>query len=64
MNLSVELSLSEGEQLEKAAAKLGLRPEELARAAVKELCKGTQDDFLRVADKVLKKNKDLYERLN
>ncbi len=63
MQLSLELSQSERERLEKAAAQLGLRPEELARAAVNDLCSQPQEDFQQIATRVLEKNKTLYKRL-
>jgi hypothetical protein len=64
MNLSLELSQNEHERLEKAAAQLGLKPEELARAAVNDLCSQSQEDFQQIATRVLEKNKSLYERLS
>ena len=63
MNLSLELSQTEHEQLEKVAEQLGLRPEELARAAVNELCNQPPEDFQQIATRVLEKNKALYKRL-
>lgn len=45
------------------ADRLGVRPEELATAAVIDLLHRDEDDFHAAADYVLGKNRDLYQRL-
>jgi hypothetical protein len=61
----MELELSEAvlAQLAERAKKLGVRPEELARAAVADLVGRPDDDFEVAAEKVLAKNAELYRRL-
>jgi len=63
MKLSVELSAAQGERLRLEAERLGLTPEDLARAAISDLLASTGDDFKAAADRVLKKNEELYRRL-
>jgi len=61
----VELELSESiiEQLTERAKSLGIRPEELARAAVADLVSRPAEEFENAAEYVLKKNAELYRRL-
>ncbi len=65
MNNRIEIDLSPAhrEQLKAEAERLGVSPEELARAAVADLVTVPADDFERVARKVLEKNRELYKRL-
>ena len=63
MKLSIELSPAQAERLRHEAARLGLSPEDLARAAIADLLTTTGEDFRAAADRVLKKNEELYRRL-
>jgi len=63
MKLSVELSAAQAERLRLEAERLGLTPEDLARAAISDLLASTGDDFKAAAERVLKKNEELYRRL-
>ena len=63
MKLSVELSAAQGERLRLEAERLGLTAEDLARAAISDLLASTGDDFKAAAERVLKKNEELYRRL-
>ena len=45
------------------AERLGLTPEDLARAIVADLLASPGEDFNAAAERVLKKNEDLYRRL-
>jgi predicted transcriptional regulator len=63
MKLSIELSPAQAERLRHEAARLGLTPEDLARAAIADLLTTTGEDFRAAADRVLKKNEELYRRL-
>jgi hypothetical protein len=63
MKLSIDLSAAQGERLRAEAARLGLTPEELARAVVADLLASVGDDFEAAATRVLKKNEELYRRL-
>jgi ABC-type Zn uptake system ZnuABC Zn-binding protein ZnuA len=63
MKLSIDLSPAQAERLRLEAERLGLTPEDLAKAAVADLLATTGDDFRTAADRVLKKNEELYRRL-
>jgi hypothetical protein len=63
MKLAFELPPAQAEKLRDEAKRLGLTPEELARAAVVNLL-GTPDaEFRAVAARILEKNQELYRRL-
>ncbi len=64
MKLSVDLSEEETKRLETAAKRLGVRSEDLARAALTDLLGRSQEDFQRISQHVLKKNEELYRRLS
>lgn len=63
MKLSIDLSPAQAERLRLEAERLGLTPEDLARAAIADLLASTGDDFKAAAERVLKKNEELYRRL-
>lgn len=63
MKLTIDLSPTQAERLRQEAERLGLTPEELARAAISDLLATPAEDFKRAADLVLKKNEELYRRL-
>jgi ParB-like chromosome segregation protein Spo0J len=63
MKLSVEVTGSVEVQLAEAAKRLNVSPDELAAAALRDLVSAADQDFSRVADRVLKKNSELYRRL-
>ena len=63
MKLSIDLSPAQAERLRLEAKRLGLTPEALARAAIADLLGTTDGDFKAAADRVLKKNEELYRRL-
>ena len=63
MNVAFELPRAQAEKLQEAADRLGISPSELARAAVTELLADRDDDFRTAAERVLRKNADLYRRL-
>ncbi len=63
MKLAIELSAEEAERLQQEALRLGLEPEELAHAAVADLLSRADEDFRAAAERVLRKNDDLYRRL-
>ena len=64
MKLSVDLSENEVERLEGTARRLGVRPEDLARAVLTDLLGHPREDFQNAMQHVLKKNEDLYRRLS
>lgn len=63
MKVAIELTESEAHRLREEASRLGVAPEDLARAAVTDLLSMTGDDFQAAADYVLRKNEELYRRL-
>jgi hypothetical protein len=63
MTISLELSAAEVELLTNTAARLGVRPEELARATLTDALSGDKGEFRKAAEYVLEKNQDLYRRL-
>ena len=63
MKLSVDLTPAQAERLRLEAERLGLTPEDLARAAIVELLDRPADDIAAAAERVLKKNEELYRRL-
>jgi hypothetical protein len=63
MKFALELPPAQAEKLRHEASRLGLAPEDLARAAVLDLL-GTPDaEFGAAATRVLQKNQELYRRL-
>jgi hypothetical protein len=64
MTLSIELSGSQVERLQQEAARLGVQPQELARAAVVDLLAEQSPEFEVLAARVLEKNRELYRRLS
>lgn len=63
MKLAIELPETQAEQLRDEAHRLGVAPEELARAAVTDLLGIPTADFRAVAVRILQKNQELYRRL-
>jgi hypothetical protein len=63
MKLAFELPPPQAEKLRSEAERLGLAPEELARAALTDLLATPDSEFEAVARRVLAKNKELYRRL-
>lgn len=63
MRLTIELDEVEGTRLREEAARLGVTPEQLARAAILDLLRGEDEAFRAAAERVLRKNEELYRRL-
>ncbi len=63
MKLAIELSPAEAERLHREAERLGIAPEDLARAALADLLAVPDDAFKTAAERVLRKNEELYRRL-
>ena len=63
MKVAIELSQAQADRLREEATRLGVTPEELARAAVADLLSAQREDFRTAADYVLRKNEELYRRL-
>ena len=63
MKIAIDLSPAQAEQLRSEAERLGLTAEALARAAIIDLLASTGEDFVTAAERILKKNEELYRRL-
>jgi hypothetical protein len=63
MEFAIELREEQATRLREEAARLGVPPAELARAAVVDLLAAQDDDFRAAADRVVRKNDGLYRRL-
>jgi len=63
MKLTIDLSPVQAERLRHEAERLGLTPEDLARAAIADLLAIPDDEFRTAAERVLRKNEELYRRL-
>ena len=63
MKLAIELSEAQERRLAEIAARLGVPAESLAEAAVRELVDQSSAEFDEVAQRLLTKNRELYERL-
>jgi hypothetical protein len=63
MKLSIELSAAQAERLRHEAERLGLSPEELARALVADVLTASDADFKTAAANVIRRFEELYRRL-
>jgi len=63
MKMDIELSNAQAERLREEAQRLNVTPEELVQAAVSDLLTGPDDTFKNGADRILRKNAELYRRL-
>ena len=64
MKIALELSPDQAERLTTTASRLGVRPEDLALAALADLLGQSDEDFRQAAQHVLEKNRELYRRLS
>jgi len=63
MRITVDVPDTQIRRLEETARRLKVSPEALAAAAVQDMVAQGDADFAKVAERVLKKNRDLYRRL-
>jgi hypothetical protein len=63
MKVAFDLPPAQAEKLQQEAERLGLKPADLARAAVVDLLATRDEDFRTAAERVLRKNEELYRRL-
>ena len=63
MKVAFDLPPAQAEKLQQEADRLGLQPADLARAALTDLLAAHDEDFRAAAERVLRKNEDLYRRL-
>ena len=64
MRLAIALPPAQADRLRAEAERLGLSPEDLARAVLSDLLSTPDSEFQDVARRVLTKNRDLYKRLS
>ena len=64
MKITVEISGRREEQLAEVARRLNVCLEALAIAAVEDLLAQPEADFRKAANRVLEKNRELYQRLS
>lgn len=63
MSLAIKLTPDQERRLAEIAGRLSMSPTVLAEAAVREFVAHPDADFSRVSDRILEKNRELYERL-
>jgi hypothetical protein len=63
MRVAYELSPEQAERLRTEAIRLGVAPEDLARAALTDLLATPDPEFEQAAARVVAKNQELYKRL-
>lgn len=63
MELALKLPPAQAERLRREAERLGVSPEDLARAALADLLATPDPEFRRAAARILAKNEELYRRL-
>jgi hypothetical protein len=63
MKLAFELPPAQADRLCQEAARLGVAPDDLARAALSDFLATQDSDFEAAARRVLDKNRELYRRL-
>ena len=63
MKIAFELPPAQSERLRAEAERLGLSPDDLARAALADLLAAPDADFQAAAARVIAKNRELYRRL-
>jgi hypothetical protein len=63
MTLNVELDEKQVLQLQAIASRLNVSVADLAKAAINDLISKPDSEFERAAERVLKKNAELYRRL-
>lgn len=62
MRLTIDLSDEQAAQLRTMAESLGIEADELARAALANWFAQPEDEFRKAAERVLQKNKELYQK--
>jgi hypothetical protein len=63
MKVAFDLPPAQAEKLQQEAERLGLEPADLAKAALVDLLATRDEDFQAAAERVLRKNEELYRRL-
>ena len=63
MKITIDLTQDQSELLRQVGERLGVSPEDLARATLADLFGLPREDFEKAAKYALQKNRELYERL-
>jgi type II secretory pathway component PulK len=63
VSISIELTDEEAARLKERAAALALAPEQLAAAVLRDDLNEQDEEFERLARRIVEKNRDLYARL-
>jgi len=63
MKVAIDLPPAQADRLRAEAERLGLSPQDLARAVLTQLLSAPDPAFQEAARRVLDKNQDLYKRL-
>ena len=63
-SVTVRLTDAQADHLASEAQKLGVSPEDLVRAAIRDLIEGRGESFLAAARNVIEKNSELYNQLS
>lgn len=63
MAITLQLTAEQEARLRSVAGELKVSPEALAETAVRDLLTQPDDPFLKLAQTVVKENRELYERL-
>jgi len=63
MRISIDITGTDEQALREAARRLNVAADELAAAALRDLLALRDEEFERVAQQVLEKNRELYRRL-
>ncbi len=61
--MTLQIDDAKAEALRSRAQRVGLEPEQLLRASLDDLIAQPDDDFDEAANRVLSKNRELYQRL-
>ena len=61
--LTISVSDEAANQLRERSSRLGVTPEDLARAGINDMLRATDEKVRSAMDYVLKKNEELYRRL-
>lgn len=64
MQFTVQFSDDTSQRLIQKASELSLQPEEFICVSVTELLDERNDEFRRIVDRIVSKNRELYERLS
>jgi plasmid stability protein len=63
LKLAIELPATQANKLREEAARLGISAEDYVRAVLADLLAGSEAEFRAAAERVLRKNQELYKRL-